>query len=109
MTILGLMNLVTTSCIRILRNAIKQRTTIAQIQRYDSLYDGDFVKSSLAPRRVFFVSFIPLLLFGIVIWKFPALAVAQSPGLTSRMLTKTQVFTPGTFNLMRYTLVLAVM
>jgi len=36
------------------------------------------VKSSLVPPRVFFVSFIPLLLFGIVIWKFPALAVAQS-------------------------------
>ena len=35
-------------------------------------------ESSLVPRRVFFVSFIPLLLFGIVIWKFPALAVAQS-------------------------------
>ena len=36
------------------------------------------MKSSLVPPRVFFVSFIPLLLFGIVIWKFPALAVAQS-------------------------------
>jgi Ca-activated chloride channel family protein len=36
------------------------------------------VKSSLVATRVFFVLFIPLLLFGIVIWKFPALAVAQS-------------------------------
>ena len=36
------------------------------------------MKSSLVATRVFFVLFIPLLLFGIVIWKFPALAVAQS-------------------------------
>jgi Ca-activated chloride channel family protein len=36
------------------------------------------VKSSLVAPRVFFVSFIPLLLFGIAIWKFPALAVAQA-------------------------------
>jgi hypothetical protein len=36
------------------------------------------VKSSLVATRVFFVPFISLPLFGIVIWKFPALAVAQS-------------------------------
>ncbi len=36
------------------------------------------MKSSLIASRAFFVSFIPLLLFGIVIWKLPALAVAQS-------------------------------
>jgi Ca-activated chloride channel family protein len=36
------------------------------------------VKRSLIASRVFFVSFIPLLLFGIVIWKSPALAVAQA-------------------------------
>jgi hypothetical protein len=36
------------------------------------------VKGSLIVSRVFFVLFIPLLLFGIVIWRFPALAVAQS-------------------------------
>jgi Ca-activated chloride channel homolog len=36
------------------------------------------VKSSLVAPRVFFVSFIPLLLFGIAIWKFPALAVTQA-------------------------------
>jgi len=36
------------------------------------------VKSSLVVSRVFFVWFIPLLLFGIVMWKFPTLAVARS-------------------------------
>jgi Ca-activated chloride channel homolog len=36
------------------------------------------VKSSLVAKRVFFVSFIPLLLFGIFIWKFPVRVVAQS-------------------------------
>ena len=36
------------------------------------------MKSSLIASCAFFVSFIPLLLFGIVIWKLPALAVAQS-------------------------------
>ncbi len=36
------------------------------------------MKSSLVASRGFFVSFIPFLLFGIVIWKFPALAAAQS-------------------------------
>ena len=45
---------------------------------YDCCYGGDPVKSSLVATRVFFVPFIPLLLFGIVIWNFPALAVAQS-------------------------------
>jgi Ca-activated chloride channel family protein len=36
------------------------------------------VKSSFVAPRVLFVSMIPLLLFGIVIWKLPSLAVAQS-------------------------------
>ncbi len=36
------------------------------------------MKSGLVASRVFFVSFIPLLLFAIVMWKFPAIAVAQS-------------------------------
>ena len=36
------------------------------------------MKSSLAPTRVSFVSFISLLLFGIVMWSFPALTKAQS-------------------------------
>jgi len=36
------------------------------------------VKSSLVAPRLFFVSFIALLPLGIVIWNFPALAVAQS-------------------------------
>jgi Ca-activated chloride channel family protein len=36
------------------------------------------VKSSLVAPRVFFVSLIPLLLFGVVLWKLPGLAVAQS-------------------------------
>ena len=35
------------------------------------------MKSSLISSRVFFVSFIPLFLFGIVTWKSPAFAVAQ--------------------------------
>jgi len=39
---------------------------------------GGLVKSSLAPTRVSFVSFISLLLFGIVMWSFPALTKAQS-------------------------------
>jgi Ca-activated chloride channel family protein len=37
------------------------------------------VKSSLIAPRVSFVSFIPLFLFGIALWKSPALAVAQVP------------------------------
>ncbi len=36
------------------------------------------MRSSLVASRVFFVSFIPLLLIGIVDWNFPAVAVAQS-------------------------------
>jgi len=36
------------------------------------------VKSSLIATRVFFAPFISLLFFGLVIWKLPALAVAQS-------------------------------
>ena len=36
------------------------------------------MKSSLIASRVFFVSFIPVLLFGLVNWKFTALAVAQA-------------------------------
>ena len=47
------------------------------IQRYNREY-GDYVKSSLIASRVFFLLSIPLLLFGIVIWKLPASAVAQS-------------------------------
>jgi Ca-activated chloride channel homolog len=49
---------------------------IAQIQRFE--YDGDLVKTSLVATRVFFILFISLLLFGILTWKFPALAIAQS-------------------------------
>jgi Ca-activated chloride channel homolog len=48
------------------------------MQRYDTCYCGDFVKSSLIAIRVFFVPFISFLFFGIVIWKLPALAIAQS-------------------------------
>jgi Ca-activated chloride channel family protein len=59
--------------------AIKQRAAIAQIQRHDGCYAEDNVKSSVVATRVFFVALISLLLFGIAIWKFPALAVAQSP------------------------------
>jgi Ca-activated chloride channel family protein len=59
--------------------AIKQRAAIAQIQRHDSCYAEDNVKSSVPATRVFFVALISLLLFAIAIWKFPALAVAQSP------------------------------
>jgi hypothetical protein len=36
------------------------------------------VKSSLVPTHVFFLALISLLLLGIVIWNFPALAAAQS-------------------------------
>jgi hypothetical protein len=36
------------------------------------------VKSSSVAPPVFFDSFIPRLLFGFAIWKFPALAVAQA-------------------------------
>jgi Ca-activated chloride channel family protein len=51
---------------------------MAQIQRSDSWYDGNLVKSSVVAARVFSVPLIFLLLFGIVIWNFPALTVAQS-------------------------------
>jgi Ca-activated chloride channel homolog len=57
---------------------IKERATIAQIQHYDSWYDGDLVKVGVVATRIFFAPFISLLLFGFVIWNFPALAVAQS-------------------------------
>jgi Ca-activated chloride channel homolog len=40
--------------------------------------DGDLVRASFVATRVFFFPFISLLLFGIVTWNFPALAVAQS-------------------------------
>ncbi len=43
--------------------------------------DGDLVKASFVATRVFFFPFISLLLFGIVTWNFPALAVAQSVAL----------------------------
>ena len=36
------------------------------------------MKSSLLESHVFFASFISLLLFGIIVWNFPELAVAQS-------------------------------
>ena len=36
------------------------------------------MKSKAFPTRVFFVSFVSLLLFGIAIWNFPVLTVAQS-------------------------------
>jgi Ca-activated chloride channel homolog len=51
---------------------------MAQIHRSDSWYDGDLVKSRVVTARVFSVPLIFLLLFGIVIWNFSALAVAQS-------------------------------
>jgi Ca-activated chloride channel family protein len=51
---------------------------MAQIQRSDSWYDGDLVKSRVVAARVFSVPLIFLLLFGIVIWNFASLAVAQS-------------------------------
>src|SRR5580704_4300988 len=73
-----LKNLETTSCLKIRRQTIRERALIVQIQRYDSRYKGDLVKSNLAAIRVSFVPFISLLLFGIVIWNFSALAVAQS-------------------------------
>jgi Ca-activated chloride channel family protein len=60
------------------RKAIQEQAFIVQIQRYDRWYDGDFVKSNLVAIRVSLVPFISLLLFGIVIWNFSALAVAQS-------------------------------
>ena len=40
--------------------------------------DGDLVRASFVATRVFFFPFISLLLFGIVTWNFPGLAVAQS-------------------------------
>src|ERR1700730_8393862 len=42
------------------------------------VYDGNGVKSSLVATHVFFIPFVSLLFFGIVIWKLPSLAVAQS-------------------------------
>src|SRR6202047_2140428 len=73
-----LKNLETTSCLKIRRQTIQERALIVQIQRYDSRYKGDLVKSNLVAIRVSFVPFISLLLFGIVIWNSPALAIAQS-------------------------------
>ena len=40
------------------------------------------MKSGLVASRVFLVSFIPLLLFAIVMWKFPAIAVVRLAYLT---------------------------
>ena len=60
------------------RKAIQEQAFIVQIQRYDRWHEGDFVKSNLVAIRVSLVPFISLLLFGIVIWNFSALAVAQS-------------------------------
>jgi Ca-activated chloride channel homolog len=52
--------------------------TIAQIQRHDSRCDGDPVKRRLIAARVFLLPITPLLFFGVVLWRWPALAVAQS-------------------------------
>jgi len=65
------------SCFKTLRMAIKERA-IAQIQSYEGRIDGDQVKSSVVATRAFFVSAISLVMFGVVIWNFPALVVAQS-------------------------------
>jgi Ca-activated chloride channel family protein len=51
---------------------------MAQIQRSDSWYDADLVKSRVVRARVLSVPLIFLLLFGVVIWNFAQLAVAQS-------------------------------
>jgi Ca-activated chloride channel homolog len=68
----------TTSCIKVPRKAIQQRAITAQMRCYDCCYGGDPVKSSLVATRVFLVPFISLVFFGIVIWKLPTRAVAQS-------------------------------
>ena len=65
MTISRLKNLATISCIRILRRAIKERATIAQIQHDDSWYDGDRVNGRAVVTRIFFVPLVSLLLFAI--------------------------------------------
>ena len=51
---------------------------MAQIQRSDSWYDADLVKSRVVRARVLSVPLIFLLLSGVVIWNFAQLAVAQS-------------------------------
>jgi Ca-activated chloride channel homolog len=68
----------TTGYSKHLRKAILQRATAAPIERHGRYYQGDPVKSSLGATRVFFVPFIILLFFGILAWKLPAFAVAQS-------------------------------
>jgi Ca-activated chloride channel homolog len=68
----------TTSCNKILRKTIQEPALIIQNQPSDTGQDGDIVKSSLVATRVSFVPCISLLVFGIVIWSFPALAVTQS-------------------------------
>jgi Ca-activated chloride channel family protein len=68
----------TTSSIKTLPTAIKERAPIRQIQRQDNQYYGDLVKSSLIAVHACCVPFIFLLIVGIVIWNFPELAVAQS-------------------------------
>src|ERR1700751_4105507 len=65
-------------CFKILRRAIKQPASMAGIQPSDNRCDGDLVKSKAVASRVFFVSFVSLVLSGIAIWNFPALTVAQS-------------------------------
>src|SRR6201987_1212103 len=65
-------------CFKILRRAIKQPASMAGIQPSDNRCDGDLVKSKAVSSRVFFVSFVSLVLSGIAIWNFPALTVAQS-------------------------------
>src|ERR1700756_3696108 len=67
-----------TSSTRIPRQRIRRMITIAQIQRRDSGCDGDSVKRSLPAAPVFLLPIIPLLFFGVVLWQWPALAVAQS-------------------------------
>jgi Ca-activated chloride channel family protein len=51
---------------------------MAQIHRYDGWCDRDLAKRRVVAARVFAFPMIFLLLFGIVLWNFPALAVARS-------------------------------
>jgi len=52
------------------------------------------MKGSFVATRVFIVPFISLLLFGIVTWNFPALAVAQSIVPDDSLLSGVAVGTP---------------
>ena len=51
---------------------------VPPIQHHDSGCDGDPVKRILIAARVFLLPIIPLLFFGVVLWRWPALAGAQS-------------------------------